>query len=116
LVSQLDGNLTGAPYTVTFLPLHLSILLLYPTLFTRQPANPFWFGIKRNFAEAVLELCPLFGEYLNTSWTKNADEAGKLSEIKAKIKSKHSRTKLPPENSVVVNSKNYPYLNIMTPD
>ena len=66
--------------------------------------------------EAVLELCPFFGEYLNTSWTKNADEAGKLSEIRAKIKSKHSKSKLVPESILVLDSKNYPYLDIMTPD
>lgn len=118
LVSQLDGKLV-APYMVTFVPLHLSILCLFPTLFTRRPANPLWFGVRMNFAEAALALCPLLGEYLNVSWTKNADEAGMLSDISAKIKGKRSVSKVSPVAVVgvfSVQSKDYRYLNIMMPD
>lgn len=75
-----------------------------------------WFGVRKNFAEAVLELCPFFKEYLNVSWSKNADEARKLSEISAKIKDKHSKTKIIPVSIGVFGSKDYPYLDIMTPD
>lgn len=115
LVSQLDGNL-NAPYTATFVPLHLSILCLFPTLITRQPANPFWFGVQKNFVEVLLAALPFLREYLNVSWHKNADEAEKLSEISAKIKNKHRKvsSKITTLSHVVV--KDYPLLDIMTPD
>ena len=116
LVSQLDGNL-NAPYTATFIPLHLSILCLFPTLITRQPANPFWFGVQKNFVELLLAALPFLREYLNVSWNKNTDEAEKLSEISAKIKNKQQRGKVSSKIttlSVVV--KDYPPLDIMTPD
>lgn len=112
MVSQLDGNLS-ALYTAIFIPLHISILCLFPTTFTRQPANPLWFGLHKNFLEVVLELCPLFKEYLNVSWSKNADEAGKLSEVTAKIKKKDYTVNA---ISVILESKDYFYEDIMTPD
>lgn len=116
MVTKLDENLS-APYTAIFVPLHISILCLFPTLLTRRPANPLWFGIQKNFTEAVLDVCPFFGKYLNVSWSKSADDAGKLSEISAKIKlnPKPSKAMVVPV-SVVLESKDYRYLDIMTPD
>ncbi len=112
MVSQLDGNLS-APYTATFVPLHVSILLLLPTTFTRQSANPLWFGLQKNFVDVLMEMCPVLKEYLNVSWSKKTDEAEKLSEISAKLKSKKPQLTA---TSIAMESKNYSYEDIMTPD
>ena len=113
LVSQLDGHL-NAPYAAIFVPLHVAILCLFPTTLTRDPANPMWFGLQKNFVDVVLELCPLFREYLNVSWSKGGDDTQQLSEIMAKLKTRNCKSKVP-SNFVAVSS-DYSYINIMTPD
>ena len=113
-MSQLDGNLS-APYTATFVPLHVSILCLFPTTFTRQSANPLWFGLQKSFVDVLIEVCPVLKEYLNVSWSKKADEAEMLSEIHLKLKSKSSKQQLT-TMTVPTESKSYFYEDIMTPD
>lgn len=121
MVSQLDGTLS-APYTATFVPLHVSVLFLFPTAVSRQPANPLWFGLRKNFVEVLQELCPVLKQYLNVSWTKSGgDEGERLSEIMAKLKSMSQKPAAAKVAAVSVatttsESKDYPYQDIMTPD
>lgn len=110
IVSQLDGGLS-APYTATFVPLHIAILSLFPTTLTRHPANPWWFGIKKNFIEFILELCPIFKEYLNVSWGKDGEDSENPEPVKIKIKGDKKVTTF-----IVLENKDYLYEDIMTPD
>lgn len=66
LTSQLDGRIS-APYPAIFIPLFLAILLLLVTTVTRQPANPWWFGIHKTFSTFLLDACPILREYINIS-------------------------------------------------
>ena len=112
IVSQLDGTLS-APYTGTFIPLHFSILFLLPTTTTRRPSNPLWFGMLKNFVELLLELSPVFKEYLNVSWGKDGNgEEEKQPAIEAETNVKLK------EKILILNvpRDQYAYIDIMTPD
>ena len=113
VVSQLDGNLT-APYAGTFVPLHLSILFLIPTSITRQPANPLWFGLHKNFVEFLIDQNPVFKEYFNVSWRKDSSaEEEKQASIGAGLSCSKVKDRVLIPN---VCRNQYMYIDIMTPD
>lgn len=74
--------------------------------------------MQQNFVEVILELCPLFREYLNVSWSKNSSsdviDVGKLPEIAVKIKSR--KFEILTSSSTAPEKRIYPYEDIMTPD
>lgn len=67
LISARLDNLITAPLSAVFVPLHVAIVILIITTVTRDPANPWWFGLRKNLTEVVLDSVPLVREYANIS-------------------------------------------------
>ena len=121
LASQLNG-LLQAPYSATFVPLHITILVLIVTTFVKSPANPLWFGIRKTFADFVLDTFPFLQEYANISHQGGREEQELMDsedEMESTgvqfMKKKRGREKVLIDESTVDNSI-YPYEDIMTPD
>ncbi|XP_064404704.1 transmembrane protein 185-like isoform X2 [Halichondria panicea] len=66
LSARLD-DLVSTSYSALFVPLHLSLLLLLTTTCSRDPANPWWLGLGKNFTEFILDTIPFVQEYANIS-------------------------------------------------
>ena len=112
LTTQLDG-LLSAPYMATFVPLHVTILALLVTTLTRQEANPWWFGLHKNFTDFLLDTCPPLQEYANISVSHQDDESisdgSKLGRC--------GKSKQPPSEKLTVLANDvYPYEDLMMPD
>ena len=121
LVTQLNG-LLQAPYTATFVPLHITILVLLVTTCVKSPANPLWFGLRKVFSDFVLDTCPFLQEYANISLQRGQDDEEELVDnekvadlsIESK-KPKRTKEKLEIEEALFDTSV-YPYEDIMMPD
>lgn len=61
-------------------------------------------------------MCPHLKEYMNVSWSKNSDDAGKLAELKAKFKSEKSKKTDVSLVTTPSTNKDYIYEDIMLPD
>lgn len=66
--------------------------------------------------ECIIEMCPHLKEYMNVSWSKNSDDAGKLAELKAKFKSEKSKKTDVSLVTTPSTNKDYIYEDIMLPD
>ena len=81
-----------------------------------------WFGLQKNFVEFLLDHSPLFKECLNVSWSKSSgEETRQLAEITAKLKTQGKkggggRSNKVASEFVALESKDYPYVNVMIPD
>ena len=123
LVTQLNG-LLQAPYTATFVPLHITIIVLIVTAFIKHRGNPLWFGIRKNFLDFVLGTCPFLQEYANISVQKRGlDEEAVADEEdgddEARLESKKSwrtKDKLALIKDDMVDDLIYPYEDLMVPD
>eukprot|EP00112_Aurelia_sp_Birch-Aquarium-sp1_P025629 Seg861.7 transcript_id=Seg861.7/GoldUCD/mRNA.D3Y31 product="Transmembrane protein 185B" protein_id=Seg861.7/GoldUCD/D3Y31 len=56
-------------YSAIFIPLQLSLFSLIVTSFYQKGGNHWWFGIRKDFCEYLLDLCPCLREYGNVSYT-----------------------------------------------
>lgn len=64
---KLDG-FSNDYFTTVFIPLELSLLSLVITSFYQKGGNQWWFGMRKDFCEFLLEALPLLREYGNTSY------------------------------------------------
>ncbi|XP_004711935.1 transmembrane protein 185B [Echinops telfairi] len=67
LVHRLDGH-NAFSYISIFVPLWLSLGTLMATTFRRKGGNHWWFGIRRDFCQFLLEMFPCLREYGNISY------------------------------------------------
>ncbi|MGH0147707.1 UNVERIFIED_CONTAM: hypothetical protein FKN15_035350 [Acipenser sinensis] len=67
LVHKLDGH-NKFPYVPVFIPLWLSLITLMATTFGQKGGNHWWFGIRKDFCQFLLELFPFLREYGNISY------------------------------------------------
>ena len=123
LVTQLNGILQ-APFTATFVPLHITIIVLILTTFVKSPANPLWFGIRKVFSDFALDSCPFLQEYANISIRPggldedrelvNNEEVDGLSVESRKPRKTKEELALIQED--IVDPSVYPYEDLMVPD
>uniref|UniRef100_A0A671EE67 Transmembrane protein 185B n=1 Tax=Rhinolophus ferrumequinum TaxID=59479 RepID=A0A671EE67_RHIFE len=74
LVHRLDGHNTFS-YISIFVPLWLSLITLMATTFRRKGGNHWWFGIRRDFCQFLLEIFPFLREYGNISYDLHHEES-----------------------------------------
>ncbi|XP_077984357.1 transmembrane protein 185A-like [Glandiceps talaboti] len=67
LANRLDGSNDYA-FVAIFAPLYISLLTLIGTAFGQKGGNPWWFGIRKDFCQFLLEVCPFLQEYGNISY------------------------------------------------
>ncbi|KAH0630832.1 hypothetical protein JD844_004120 [Phrynosoma platyrhinos] len=67
LVHRLDGHNTFS-YIPIFVPLWLSLITLMATTFGQKGGNHWWFGIRKDFCQFLLEIFPFLREYGNISY------------------------------------------------
>ena len=140
--ARLDG-LILAPFSALFVPLHVAILTLIITTITRDPANPWWFGLRKNFAEFVLDALPFVREYANISHRRGYDdddddgddleleetEPGHYDNLLAvdnptsvQVRNRNKQSKTTSKrtgvesNVVYIDNSVYPYENLFEPD
>lgn len=124
LVTQLNG-LLQAPYAATFIPLHITIIVLIMTAFIKHRGNLLWFGIRKNFLDFVLDTCPFLQEYANISVQKRGLDEETVpddeeeEEDKTRLESKKSwrtKDKLALIKDDTADDSIYPYEDLMVPD
>ncbi|VDO96329.1 unnamed protein product [Soboliphyme baturini] len=74
LSNKLDGD-SSLPYVLTSLPLYISLICLIFTSFASGGGNQWWFGMRRDFFELLLDTCPCLREYGNVSYNLRKNEA-----------------------------------------
>lgn len=67
LVHRLDGHNLFS-YIPIFVPLWLSLITLMATTFGQKGGNHWWFGIRKDFCQFLLEIFPFLREYGNISY------------------------------------------------
>ncbi|PIN98154.1 hypothetical protein AB205_0023380, partial [Aquarana catesbeiana] len=79
LVHRLDDHNLFS-YIPIFVPLWLSLITLMATTFGQKGGNHWWFGIRKDFCQFLLEIFPFLREYGNISYdihhedSEDADE------------------------------------------
>lgn len=67
LVHRLDGH-NSFSFIPIFVPLWLSLITLMATTFGQKGGNHWWFGIRKDFCQFLLEIFPFLREYGNISY------------------------------------------------
>nr|CAB3267063.1 transmembrane protein 185A-like [Phallusia mammillata] len=73
LAYRLDGY-NSIPWSNIFIPLHISILALIIGTFGSKGGNKWWFGIRVDFCQFMLNQCPFMRLYGNVSYKFPTDE------------------------------------------
>lgn len=82
LVHRLDDHNTFS-YISIFIPLWLSLLTLMATTFRRKGGNHWWFGIRRDFCQFLLEVFPFLREYGNISYDLHHEDSEDAEDVSA---------------------------------
>ncbi|XP_063409275.1 transmembrane protein 185A-like [Mytilus trossulus] len=72
LANRLDGD-NHFKYTAITVPLFISLVTLICLSFGAKGGNQWWFGIRKDFCQFLLGICPLLQEYGNISYTIHKD-------------------------------------------
>ncbi len=132
--ARLDG-LVSTSYSALFVPLHLSLLLLLITTCSRDPANPWWLGLGKNFTEFILDTLPFVQEYANISHHRgysdnddvqptepghydnllSVDEPIRTSRVRTRQLAGSSKKGTPPVPNTIPEDV-YPFENLYEPD
>lgn len=113
LTNRLDGD-NHIKYTAITVPLFISLITLICLSFGAKGGNSWWFGIRKDFCQFLLGVCPFLQEYGNISYSLHNDdtdpeetavETGKIDMYPSK---KHRSSDQP--KAVV------PVISIETPD
>ncbi|CAK8683650.1 transmembrane protein 185B-like [Clavelina lepadiformis] len=67
LAYKLDG-INNSPWPSVFIPLHISLFALIIGTFGSKGGNKWWFGIRTDFCQFMLEKCPCMRLYGNISY------------------------------------------------
>ena len=79
---RLDGH-NMFSYISIFVPLWLSLITLMATTFRRKGGNHWWFGIRRDFCQFLLEIFPFLREYGNISYDLHHEDSEDAEETSA---------------------------------
>ncbi|XP_020319411.1 transmembrane protein 185-like isoform X3 [Oncorhynchus kisutch] len=100
LVHKLDGHYSSS-YVSVFVPLWVSLVTLMATTFGQKGGNHWWFGIRKDFCQFLLELFPFLREYGNVSYDLHHEDPEVCEEMPA-----HDPPKIAPmfskKNGVVI--------------
>ncbi|KAK7093484.1 transmembrane protein 185A-like [Littorina saxatilis] len=114
LANRLD-NTNSFQYIAITVPLLLSLVTLVCLSFGSKGGNNWWFGIRKDFCQFLLGVCPCLQEYGNISYSlqHNDTESGANTPEREKVKglSKLKKEAVEEQPKVVV-----PVLSIETPD
>ncbi|XP_041051833.1 transmembrane protein 185-like isoform X2 [Cetorhinus maximus] len=80
LVHKLDGH-NNFSYIPIFIPLWLSLITLMATTFGQKGGNHWWFGIRKDFCQFLLEIFPFLREYGNISYELHHDDSEDSEEM-----------------------------------
>ena len=94
------------------------------TAFIKHRGNLLWFGIRKNFLDFVLDICPFLQEYANISVQKRGLDEEALTDGEddgdgARLESKKSwrtKDKLELIKDDTIDDSIYPYEDLMVPD
>ncbi|KAG8507577.1 Transmembrane protein 185A [Galemys pyrenaicus] len=74
LVHKLDGHNAFSCVPI-FVPLWLSLITLMATTFGQKGGNHWWFGIRKDFCQFLLEIFPFLREYGNISYDLHHEDS-----------------------------------------
>uniref|UniRef100_A0A4W3GDX0 Transmembrane protein 185 n=1 Tax=Callorhinchus milii TaxID=7868 RepID=A0A4W3GDX0_CALMI len=80
LVHKLDGH-NNFSFIPIFIPLWLSLITLMATTFGQKGGNHWWFGIRKDFCQFLLEIFPFLREYGNISYELHHEDSEECEEI-----------------------------------
>jgi len=67
LTNKLDGE-SNLPFVIVFTPLYVSLLCLIFMACGTKGGNQWWFGIRRDFCQFLLDSCPFARQYGNVTY------------------------------------------------
>ncbi|UYV60379.1 TMEM185A [Cordylochernes scorpioides] len=73
LSNKLDSD-SRLSYTAVAIPLHFTFAVLVLLSFGSKGCNHWWFGVRKDFCQFSLGICPLLQEYGNISYSLHSDE------------------------------------------
>ncbi|XP_023230209.1 transmembrane protein 185A-like [Centruroides sculpturatus] len=73
LSNKLDRG-SSLSYTATCIPLFFTFVVLILLSFGSKGGNHWWFGIRKDFCQFLLGVCPLLQEYGNISYSLHSNE------------------------------------------
>ncbi|XP_078601756.1 transmembrane protein 185A-like [Branchiostoma floridae x Branchiostoma japonicum] len=79
LANRLDGD-NQYQFVAIMAPLYISLLTLMGMSFGQKGGNHWWFGIRKDFCQFLLEVCPCLREYGNISYKIHHDDDNEESE------------------------------------
>ncbi|GAB5584965.1 transmembrane protein 185A isoform X3 [Prionailurus iriomotensis] len=79
LVHKLDGHNAFSCIPI-FVPLWLSLITLMATTFGQKGGNHWWFGIRKDFCQFLLEIFPFLREYGNISYDLHHEDTEETEE------------------------------------
>ncbi|XP_035143847.1 transmembrane protein 185A [Callithrix jacchus] len=79
LVHKLDGHNAFSCIPI-FIPLWLSLITLMATTFGQKGGNHWWFGIRKDFCQFLLEIFPFLREYGNISYDLHHEDSEETEE------------------------------------
>ncbi|EDL26596.1 mCG1214 [Mus musculus] len=79
LVHKLDGHNAFSCIPI-FVPLWLSLITLMATTFGQKGGNHWWFGIRKDFCQFLLEIFPFLREYGNISYDLHHEDSEETEE------------------------------------
>ncbi|XP_076346971.1 transmembrane protein 185B [Tachypleus tridentatus] len=94
LSNKLDND-SVLSFIATCIPLYFTFLVLILLSFGSKGSNHWWFGIRKDFCQFILGVCPLLQEYGNISYSLHSNE----TEDSSRSESSTSQRKPPSGNS-----------------
>ncbi|CAL1281143.1 unnamed protein product [Larinioides sclopetarius] len=73
LSNKLDSE-SSLTYAATCIPLYFTFIVLIFLSFGSKGGNHWWFGIRKDFCQFLLSICPLLQEYGNISYSLHSNE------------------------------------------
>lgn len=73
LSNKLDSD-RSLSFVATSIPLYFTFVVLILLSFGSKGGNQWWFGIRKDFCQFLLGVCPLLQEYGNISYSLHSDE------------------------------------------
>ncbi|XP_035207072.1 transmembrane protein 185B-like isoform X2 [Stegodyphus dumicola] len=73
LSNKLDSE-SSLTYVATCIPLYFTFIVLILLAFGSKGGNHWWFGIRKDFCQFLLSVCPLLQEYGNISYSLHSNE------------------------------------------
>lgn len=104
LTNKLDGDISMS-YSGVVSPLFVSYVTLLLMSFSAKGGNKWWFGIRKDFSQFLLSVCPFLQEYANIAYS-----AGRGSEQNDRSSTSNNASQQP-----IVKAKNHKKSDLMKP-